>query len=458
MESNLANTTSITYKNLLLKKLYYSVITSVISQLVLLQVYVLLRNFSIFHPFDSILFSIGTFVSINTWLYIIPFITVIFAQTIICAKDYVLKTSYCSTRFQHVMSLFSVHNFVLLLLNLIAGSTLIWLFLSLGGGKYQNLTETCYNNNYCLNEGTFFLIISGFWTGFYYFMKVYISDKHLSFPVIHQRKFLQLKVNFVPLLKESFRISLLPSFYFALLYFLWGDSLKTRFSEVFRLLKDENSTGIEIYFYLWLFGSLYCFNMNLMKFFFNLFLTEPVEFPLFNTSEHSFSLQQSMIMSDFPIVQSLACLDLYNLAQWSKSRRQAFYTLSQPGGHPHNWNNIVNNVLKLFTEYIELLNKSTETTDTEKLSKPVVTQVPNSYLSSFQSPDRFRNLRNMSLICSSDLDVVDVTHVGATSLAFHENILEKFKQKLNSVVSFIRVMLGIKYVFGKFFQNNTGTV
>lgn len=198
--------------------------------------------------------------------------------------------------------------------------------------------------------------------------------------------------------------------------------------------------------------------MNLMKFFFNLFLTEPVEFPLFNTSEHSFSLQQSMIMSDFPIVQSLACLDLYNLAQWSKSRRQAFYTLSQPGGHPHNWNNIVNNVLKLFTEYIELLNKSTETTDTEKLSKPVVTQVPNSYLSSFQSPDRFRNLRNMSLICSSDLDVVDVTHVGATSLAFHENILEKFKQKLNSVVSFIRVMLGIKYVFGKFFQNNTGTV
>ncbi|KAJ8961639.1 hypothetical protein NQ314_005891 [Rhamnusium bicolor] len=450
MNPNLAVTTSITYKDLLLRKLYYSVVCSVLSQLVLLQIYVFLSNFNILHPVEWVLQTLNTFTSLSTWLFVIPFVTVIFAQSVICAKDYVFKSSYCSTRFQKFISVFSLHNLVLLVLNIIVGTTLIWLFLSLGCGRYQNMTYECKGRNYCLNEGTFFLILSGFWTGLYYFVKVYISEKHLSFPVIHQRRLFQLKAKILPLLKESITLSLWPTMYFAVLYCLWGNNIKEGFDASFGLLKEENGMGFFIYLYLWMFGTIYYFNMSLMRFFFNLFLTEPVEFPLLKEHSDSLCLQDSINMSNLPIVQNLACLDLYNLAQWSKFRRQVFFTLSQPGGHPHNWNSLVENVLKLFNEYTELLNKSTENTETIKpLVPPIAIQ------NSFQSPDRYRNLRNMTLLPDTGmLDIVDITHEPLPGFALPETVIEKLKQKFLNIFSVVKVVLGINFLFGELPQAN----
>lgn len=441
---------SFTYKDLLLRKLYYSVVCSVLSQLVLLQIYVFILNFNILHPWQWVLSTFHIFTSISTWLFVIPFMTIIFAQSIICAKDYVFKSSYCSTRFQKVISMFSVHNLILLILNVIVGVTLIWLFLSLGGGQYQNLTYQCKGQYYCLHEGTFFLILSGFWTGLFYFVKVFISEKHLSVPVIYQRKVIQLKAQLVPLLKKSFALSLVPSIYFVILYFVWGYTLSEGFSSSFGLFQENNRDGILIYLYLWTFGAIYYFNMNLMRFFFNLFLTEPVEFPLFKDTPDSLCLQDSINMSNLPIIQNLACQDLYNLAEWSKHRRQVFFTLSQPGGHPHNWNALVENVLKLFNEYIELLNKSTVTTDkTKPAAAPVIP--PNV----FQSPDRFRNLRNMSLTSDNGLvNVVEVAQEPLPIFTLPETIVVKIKQKISNGIAFLKAILGINFLFGELPQAN----
>lgn len=449
MNTNLTSY-NFTYKDVLLRKLYYSVVCSVLSQLVLLQIYVFISNFNILHPVQWILSTLHIFTSISTWLFVIPFMTIIFAQSIICAKDYVFKSSYCSTRFQKLISVFSVHNLILFILNIIVGATLIWLFLSLGGGQYQNLTYQCKGQNYCLHEGTFFLILSGFWTGFYYFIKVYISKKHLSFPVIYQRKVLQLKAQLLPLLRESFTLSIAPSIYFIILYCVWGYTLSEGFSDSFGLLREDNSDGISIYLYLWIFGTIYYFNMALMRFFFNLFLTEPVQFPLFKETPESLCLQESINMSNLPIVQNLACQDLYILAQWSKLRRQVFFTLSQPGGHPHNWNSLVENVLKLFNEYIELLSKSTLPTE-----KPKPTATPVIPPNVLQSPDKFRNLRNMSLISDNGLvDVVDVTQEPLPIFTLPERIVEKIKQKISNIIAVLKTVLGINYLFGELPQAN----
>ncbi|XP_018579436.1 nucleoporin NDC1 [Anoplophora glabripennis] len=450
MNTNLTSQQSFTYKDLLLRKLYYSVVCSVLSQLVLLQIYVFASNLNILHPVQWILSTFQVFTSISTWLFIIPFMTIIFAQSIICAKDYVFKPSYCSTRFQKLISVFSVHNLVLLILNVIVGATLVWLFLSLGGGQYQSLTYQCKGQNYCLQEGTFFLILSGFWMGLYYFVKVYISEKHLSFPVVYQRKVLQMKAQLLPLLKESFMLSLAPTAYFIVLYYVWGFTLREGFISSFGLLQEENSNGILIYFYLWTFGAIYYFNMNLMRFFFNLFLTEPIQFPLFKETNESLCLQESINMSSLPIVQNLACLDLHNLAQWSKCRRRAFFTLSQPGGHPHNWNSLVENVLKLFNEYTELLNKSTLSVEKAKPSVPPIAPP-----CTFQSPDKFRNLRNMTMVSDNGLeDFVNVTQEPLPVFTLPETVVMKLKQKISNLIAILKAVLGINFFFGELPQAN----
>ncbi|CAH1118789.1 unnamed protein product [Phaedon cochleariae] len=449
MNSNVITSSSFTSKDLLLRKLYYSIVSSVFSQLALLLVYVLLSNINILHPIDWVLSTLKTFTSLTTWLFVIPFITLVFAQSIICAKDYVFKSSYCSTRFQKFISIFSVHNIVLLALNIIVGTTSVWLFSSLGGTQYQYLTRNCKGQSYCLNEGSFFLICSGFWTGFYYFMKIYLSEKHLSFPVIQQKKLLQFKSQLLPFLKESFSSSIWPMVYFLCLYRAWGNSLSESFCSFFGLGQEESSDSPMIYFYLWMFGALFHFNMKLMRFFFNLFLTEPIEFPLCKISPDSLSLQEGIMISDLPIIQNLACLDLSTLSRWSKHRRQVLFTLSHPGGHPHNWNILTENLLKLLTAYSELLSKSTDTAETIKTPAPVTYQSP------IQSPGRFRNLRNMSLMSDRGIaDIVDVTHAPLAGLSVPNTLFHKLTQKINNTLEVLKVVFGINFIFGELPQAN----
>lgn len=447
MNYNLTVPGSFTYKDLLLRKLSYAVISSVLTQLFILFIYVFLSNIDLLHPIQWGFSTLRILTSFSTWIFMLPFLTIIFAQSLICAKDYVIKTSYCSTRFQKFLSTFSVHNLILCLLHVIAGAVLIWLFLSISGGKYNNLTENCKGLVYCLNEGAFFLVLSGFWTGFYFFMKVYIAEKNLTFPVIHQRKFLQFKSQLGSIVQDSITHSFWPSIYFAFLYYLQGDSWVEGFKSIFGLLEYEVKPNVWIYFYLWFFNALYYFNMNLMRFYFNLFLTEPVQFPLVKDHSDSLTLQESIINYEWPIVQNLACLDLHLLAQWSAIRRQVFFTLSNPGGHPHNWNFLVENVMKLVKEYTNLLNKTIDVP--EQNTKPSIIQAP-----IIQSPDRFRNLRNMALYDQDDFNIIEVSQVPAVKFSISDNLISKLSARLSSTIEFVKVILGIKFLFGELPQAN----
>ena len=58
-------------------------------------------------------------------------------------------------------------------------------------------------------------------------------------------------------------------------------------------------------------------------------------------------------------LQYLGYLDLNLLAKQNVHRRGELFSLSQPGGHPHNWNNVSSqcfNTLKLLTERIREFN------------------------------------------------------------------------------------------------------
>ncbi|XP_068910657.1 nucleoporin NDC1 [Tenebrio molitor] len=452
---NLTSVQTFSYKDILVKKLVRAVACSVVSQIIILLCYIILANISIFHPIEWMTSIFHTFTYLSTWIFVIIFSFIIFAQCLICGKDYVLMTSYSSTRFQQFFRVLSLHNFTLLLLHVVIGGAFVWQILSIIDSSNHSLTTTCKLNRSCLVEDTFFLILSGFWTGLYFFVKVYISTKQLVFPVIQQRKFLQLRSKISVLFKESLTLSIWPTIYFALFYYIWGTQLENRFMFIVNLDRASRESSILIYMYSWWFSTLYCFSMNLMRFFFYLFLTETVQFPIVKENEYILTLQEGIVMNNLPIVQNLACLDLFMLSQWSPLRKQLFFTLSQPGGHPHNWNNLIESVVKLFTEYTDLLKKSTETTlpqDKAMKQNDIIKPFAPITLQSPTSPSvKYRNLRNMS--CHSDyLNVVDVSHDVAT------NTVEDFKRSINGTIdkttSFLKIFFGINFLFGELPQVN----
>lgn len=438
-----------TYKDLLLRKLSYAVTSSVFSQLFILLFYVFLFNTNVFYPLEWIQRTFRTMTSISTWIFMVPFLAIIFAQCVICAKDYVVKSSFCSTRFQKFLRAFSLHNIILLVLHIIVGATSTWLFLSISDGQYSNLTEVCKGGAYCLNDGSFFLILSGLWTGFYFFLKVYVAEKNLAFPVIHQRKFLQLKSQLSPIIRESVHLSFWPSFYFGLIYSIVGELVANSFKGFLGLLDREEKPTALIYSHLWFFSALYYFNMNLMRFYFNLFLTEPVHFPVVKDQlGTNLTLQDSITNYDWPIVQNLACLDLHLLSRWSPLRRQAFFALSNPGGHPHNWNSLVESVLKLVTEYTQLLNKTIDLPEAKVM--PSIIQAP-----IIQGPDKFRNLRNMALIDEDCYSYIDVSKGSApVPFSFKPNILDGISAKLKSTWNFLKLISGVNFLFDELPQAN----
>ncbi|CAG9840868.1 unnamed protein product, partial [Diabrotica balteata] len=122
------------------------------------------------------------------------------------------------------------------------------------------------------------------------------------------------------------------------------------------------------------------------------------------------------------------------------------------------------NVLKLFTEYIVLLNKSTESADSKPAvvppTPPMVTtpvQSPDMFrnLSPMSSPDKFRNLRNMSVISDPCLaDVLSVTQKSGPTFELPEAVVSVFNKKINSFITIARVVLGIDFFFGELPQAN----
>ena len=452
---NLFTPQTFSYKDILVRKLVRAVACSVFSQIAILLIYVLVANVNFLHPLEWLTSILNTFTYVSTWLFVIIFSFIIFAQCLICAKDYVFMTSYSSTRFQQLLHIFSLHNFILLCLHVIIGGAFTWQILVVIDSSSKSLTVKCKIDKSCLVEDTFFLIVGSFWTGLYFFLKVYISTKQLVFPVVQQRKFLRVRSNVSGLFTESMVMSAWPTLYFAMFYYIWGQSMENYFMVVFNLDRAPHENSILAYVYLWWFSTLYFFSMNLMRFFFSMFLTEAIQFPIVKDNINTLTLQEALVMNNLPIVQNLACLDLYLLSQWSLMRRQLFFTLSQPGGHPHNWNTLIESVVKLFTEYTDVLRKSVETTlPSDKIKKQPETITPFSPIT-LQSPlaqnIKYRNLRNMSAY-NDYLDVVNVSHEGSVSAV--ETMKKNLDNTINKLVSFMKIFFGINFLFGELPQAN----
>lgn len=437
-------TSTFSYKDLLFGKLNNAIICSIISQVLVLHICLVFIKGNLMNPLSWCTSYFNIVTSFSTWLYMVPHLSIIFAQCLICAKDYVLNSKYNVTRFQKLVSVLSLYNVVLLILYSLVGAVQVWIILSLNGGDYKRILQSDDKNTRLIEE-PFFLIIGGLFTGVHFFGKVYLSDKRLPFPLISQTKMMQFKSRLISLVQESFRYSLNTSILYVLFYAIIGGELSKNFSYILGIEKTGEFQKAA-YFYHYLFSALYFFNMNIIKMFFKLFLTEPIAFPLEKSNENILTLQDAINMDNLPIVQSLACLDFYITSLWSPVRRQVFFKLSQPGGHPRNWNHLIESVLKLLTSYTELVEK---TIGFEKpLNKPKIEPI-----CQLIQP-KFQNLRNMTACYSPETyNVIDYKNslnlINKKPDDAPKTAIEKLFEKINQIFDVIKTLLGINYMFGQ---------
>lgn len=406
-------------KRLLFSRLCKAITYSVISQVVYLVVFLFLMNFTILHPLRWLNLTIATFTSLATWLYFLPIFMIIFFQGVICSREYVYETPYKTTRISRILNFLQPRNLALVTLHVSTGGLIVWLYLSLLGGNYGFYLRNC-GEKYCLVEEQFFLLLNGFWIGSYYFFRNYGKDVNITFPILQQCKLLMIKAHVLNKLKQAATESLWPTFYFVLIYYYKGVQMREWIMSVFGLGLEKESLRIfdlvnsPLLIYSWMFSTLFIYTMLCMRLYFEIFLTEQWAFPLDTDYPEVLTLKDALPLNNYPIVQHLACLDLYNLAIWDPARRQQIFTLSTFGGHPHTWNSILEEILKLVTEFSSNLNKATDIISKDgnikpqeeikqeafKLAQPLFTEPSNPY-----SP-----IRNMALPRQQSVNIIQITY------------------------------------------------
>lgn len=358
------------YREILFWRVAAALFWGFVLQAVFLIAFVLVVNFNLWHPIAWIQQSLAFSVSLRTWLYLVPLGLVICTQGIVCGKDFLVVNRYCGTRFAVCCSMFSPHTLIIGTSYSVIGGLITWIYLSLLGGKYGKMLDVCSSDDKktCLIEGYLFLILNGFWIGIYFFVHDHVFGlKALLFPIIQQLKFLQVKSELQPLMKQAMIDAVSPTMYFVIMYYWYGGAVRGYVSDFLNCNIEETSQGtifrlmnVSLLFYSWFFNSTFIFAIYTMKLMFQVNLTEHVVFPVtpvFGNTD-CLTLHQSLALTDIPIICYLGFLDLKILAEKDHGRREELFALSHPGGHPYNWNAVVEESLKVITKFTEDLNQT----------------------------------------------------------------------------------------------------
>eukprot|EP00071_Canis_lupus_P041007 XP_022274564.1 nucleoporin NDC1 isoform X4 [Canis lupus familiaris] len=115
--------------------------------------------------------------------------------------------------------------------------------------------------------------------------------------------------------------------------------------------------NLSLLYHVWLCGVFLLMTWYISWILFKIFATEAHLFPVQPPfSEESDECLPKVLNSNPPlIIKYLALQDLMLLSQYSPSRRQEVFSLSQPGGHPHNWTAISRECLNLLNDMTQKL-------------------------------------------------------------------------------------------------------
>lgn len=171
-------------------------------------------------------------------------------------------------------------------------------------------------------------------------------------------------------------------------------------------------------------------------------MTEHCHFPITDTSGDFVTLND-VLASPLPLMKRLGYLDLLHIAERDTARQAELFSLSLPGGHPHNWNGVVTEVLKTLDSFSSglsvavcdinrasngpLLPSSPPKTNQYNESRTAHTS-PTSLVSPPTSPMASLRLRNMSIYQTNDLNT---SFAGNSILSTMDSVQSRQKKDLD---------------------------
>lgn len=339
------------------QRLIVAVLWNIGLQTLLAVVLVFLIQVNFLHPIEWITSTLNDIFGWKMGLNIVLLGTVSFFQAYIYGSYYMMPLPKYFTRFSMFLNMFSVQNSIFGILYALSGYFTMGLYSSLAKSDYNNLKKNCeHSDGQCLMEQSLFLQFGGMWMGLYYFLNVHIfGTSILLFPHIYQDKFQQIKLAINNILSSGFKSSIMPVLYYCVFYYLWGSKPRSIVSDVFSLYLEDppldqimNLIESGIWIGLWLYTSLFFVSVYTMRTVFNIVLTQPLKFPI--VSETSLTLHKALAQRS-QFIGYLGAQDLRIMSMIDPSRRQCIFTLSQPGGHPRNWNSILGECLGIINDF-----------------------------------------------------------------------------------------------------------
>lgn len=443
-------------KELLMQRILLAIVSGMALQFFFVCCFVLFANLSTDYA-HWLQATWTTITSLRMWIYLVILATVSSLQSVLCSKVYLHTPPYYKNRFVKMYSTLTAQNLLLGTSYIVIGGNLVWLHLSLIGGRYSSLTADCEYGT-CLVEENYFLLLSGLWSGLYLFVKTSDSSgKYFRFPIIAQSKFCRLRRRIYAELPTLLVSSIWSILYYTVGYYFLGSYCRTALLSVISVQTNvqpldtvSRLLNLKLLSHLWLHQFLFILTINSTYLLFEVYLTEWIRFKFDSNGAYSadskLTLIDALSMDKIPIMQHLGYFDLVTLAQKERARRRILFTLSQPGGHPYSWNCVVQKCTDLLKKFSSDLNviitKSQDQTFCYKTSTKTLTATAAPTLQKSYTYHMRKLISDVAPPLTVGTDIKEAVDSGWFSQ-------QSIKQKRDAFVTHLLSKPLINYIFGE---------
>ncbi|KAM5321317.1 nucleoporin NDC1 isoform 1-T1 [Glossophaga mutica] len=353
-----------------------SVVWSVVLLPVCTTVFIIFSSIDLFHPIQWLSDSLNDLYSSRVIFYLLLLSVVIIIISIFNVEFYTVVPSIPCSRLALIGKIVHPQQLLHSFVHAAMGMMVAWCAAVMAKGRYSFLVVPCTRTESldgpaaqtCLNEYHLFFLLAGAFMGYSYSLLYFINNmNYLPFPIIQQYKFLRFRRSLLLLVQHSCMESLFLIRNFCIVYYFLGHVPKAWISTAMDLQIDEQFhrpldtvsglLNLSLLYHVWLCGVFLLTTWYISWILFKIYATEAHLFPVQPPfAEESDECLPKVLNSSPPlIIKYLALQDLMLLSQYSPSRRQEVFSLSQPGGHPHNWTAISRECLNLLNDMTQKL-------------------------------------------------------------------------------------------------------
>uniref|UniRef100_A0A2K5PS54 Nucleoporin NDC1 n=2 Tax=Cebus imitator TaxID=2715852 RepID=A0A2K5PS54_CEBIM len=342
-------------RDILWRVLGWRIVASIVWSVLLLPIcttlFIIFSSIDLFHPIQWLSDSFSDLYSSYVIFYLLLLSVVIIIISIFNVEFYTVVPSIPCSRLALIGKIIHPQQLMHSFIHAAMGMVMAWCAAVITQGQYSFLVVPCTGTNSfgspavqtCLNEYHLFFLLAGAFMGYSYSLLYFVNNmNYLPFPIIQQYKFLRFRRSLLLLVKHSCVESLFLVRNFCILYYFLGHIPKAWISTAMNLHIDEQVhrpldtvsglLNLSLLYHVWLCGIFLLTTWYISWMLFKIYATEahvfPVQPPFAEGSDEC--LPKVLNSNPPPIIKYLALQDLMLLSQYSPSRRQEVFSLSQP--------------------------------------------------------------------------------------------------------------------------------